>query len=454
MRKLILTILSLHLAITVFSQSPISPIDSMRIEFQKDAEKMRSDFKEYEAQARAEYLQYAQSIKNIWGGDSIVDDTKYKWVEYSKDYRSRSIVDFDSGNVSVEIAIDETTKNNPDEIQRLLTKAIEQLLTSRGTSCPYNSSVDSVYPLTAQPVLENLLDLSAYEEPSNIASINTQKTSRPTPLQPTVKGKNLNVVSNEVPTSTMQSNKKTSGKTLAQKREEAKKKAAEKANNLNTQKNYSTIAQVIATQAPQVITSTTGADGKKREVVEVQMKLVSNSLSKNAALYKDLVAEFSQKFQVEEPLIFAVMEVESYFNPEATSHAPAYGLMQLVPTTGGVDAYRYVYKKEYTPTKSYLYNPRNNIELGTAYLRILMNSFRSVNDPHCRRLCVIASYNTGAGNVSRAFIGSTNLSKAFSHINQFDYNNLYNHLINNLPHQETRNYVKKVSEKREKYITK
>ena len=37
-------------------------------------------------------------------------------------------------------------------------------------------------------------------------------------------------------------------------------------------------------------------------------------------------------------------------------------------------------------------------------------------------------------------------------IESFDYNGLYNHLISNLPHSETRNYVVKVTQRREKYL--
>ncbi len=180
--------------------------------------------------------------------------------------------------------------------------------------------------------------------------------------------------------------------------------------------------------------------------------LVVNNLSKSAALYNDLVAELSKKFGIEQALIFAVIEQESRFNPEAKSWVPAYGLMQLVATSGGFDAYRYVYKKEWIPTSSYLYNPRNNIELGTAYLRILMNQFSYITDEDCRRLCAIASYNTGAGNVSRAFTGNTNLKSAIPLINKHNYNSLYTHLTQKLSTEEARNYVAEVSKRRVKYL--
>jgi hypothetical protein len=80
-----------------------------------------------------------------------------------------------------------------------------------------------------------------------------------------------------------------------------------------------------------------------------------------------------------------------------------------------------------------------------------MNQFSKVKDEGCRRLCVIASYNTGAGNVSRAFIGSTKLSKAFDKINEMTYDQLYNYLTHNLNTDEARNYVSGVSRRREKY---
>ena len=77
--------------------------------------------------------------------------------------------------------------------------------------------------------------------------------------------------------------------------------------------------------------------------------------------------------------------------------------------------------------------------------------FAGVTDPQCRMLCAIAAYNTGAGNVSRAFTGNTNIKKAIPHINRMNYTQLYNHLKSKLPHAETRDYVQKVTSKMEKY---
>lgn len=437
----------------------VDPLDSIRKQFEKDVAKMRMEFEEYEAKARADYFRYVESIKNVWGGDTVVDNSKRIWVEYDKDYRSRSIVDFEHGNVMVEVAVEDADMKDTLLVNRRLAEAVERMLKSRGSTCPYPSSVDVSEPLTEKPILDGLIDLSVYgdEEVSNEMADNAPRNVRPTPPQPTVRSKNLDLQrkqGQEVVVMKTKHEKKSDGKTLAEKKKEGKEKADQKSEKMKSDADKYAIAKKVVAQSPKAITTTKGADGKERKVVQVQMSLVVDNLSRNAMLYKDLVSEFSVRFQIEEPLIYAIMEQESAFNPQATSWVPAYGLMQLVPRSGGRDAYRFVYKVDRIPEVSYLYNPRNNIELGTAYLRVLMNQFERVTDPHCRRLCVIAGYNTGAGNVSRSFIGSTNLSKAFSSICQFDYEGLYNHLVRNLPYEETRNYVVKVTQRREKYMKK
>lgn len=423
----------------------------LKNEFQEYSQKALADYEEYEKQARADYINYVKSIQSVWGRDSICENTRSKWVEYSDNYTSRSIVDFESGKVVVEIAIEENESNNQTLINQQLGNAVEKLLNSRGTTSPYPSSVEDTAPLTTNPILENLIDVSDYNINTTSANFTPNNPST-VPPRPTVKGKNLTPKSGSSPRKSI-SSKNTSSKKTEVTDKGAAKTHFEKVEAIDSWKSkIDIIAQKAVNSSKRLKGFIKGTDGKKRQIVQVEMNLVADNLSRNAALYKDLVAEFSQKFQIEQPLIYAIMEQESYFNPEATSWVPAYGLMQLVPKSGGKDAYFYVYKKEWIPTRSYLYNPRNNIELGTAYLRVLMNQFAPVSDQHCRRLCVIAGYNTGAGNVSRSFIGSTNLKKAFSNINQFDYNQLYNHLVTRLPHEETRNYVIRVTTKREKYI--
>lgn len=424
--------------------------------FEKFAEEARKEYELYEQQMRKEYLDYVKTIKKVWGNDSIIDDTKSKWVEYSDDYQSRSVVDFESGEILIEVAFDDIHRYDSAEIDRRIASTIEKMLESRGTTCPYSSKVDVNQFLVERPILEGLVDLSKYTFPDSaeVAQVKP-RNARPTPPAPKVRGKELELPKSEINKKEIAANSETMASRVAREGGNTNKANQDRQDAIRRARElYSAqaIAKAATMQSPKKSTTVKGSDNKSRTVVQVKMSMVTDNISKNAALYKEHVATYSEKFQIEQPLIYAVMEQESYFNPEATSWVPAYGLMQLVPRSGGYDAYRYVYKRDWVPTKSYLYVPHQNIELGTAYLRILMNQFSKVTDPECRRLCVIASYNTGAGNVSRAFTGNTNISNAIPLINRYNYTQLYNHLTTSLSTEEARNYVSGVSKRREKYL--
>ena len=67
-------------------------------------------------------------------------------------------------------------------------------------------------------------------------------------------------------------------------------------------------------------------------------------------------------------------------------------------------------------------------------------------------MCTVAAYNTGAGNVSKALTNDTKLRPAISKVNRMSSGSeLYNTLINDLEYDETRNYLKKVWERKNKY---
>lgn len=189
-----------------------------------------------------------------------------------------------------------------------------------------------------------------------------------------------------------------------------------------------------------------GADGINRTKISVSLSLAPDHIKTRASKYQDEVNTFANRYKLPQELVYAVIHTESYFNPKAKSPAPAYGLMQLVPRSGARDAYQYVYKKDKILTANYLYKAGKNIELGSAYLQLLMTrDFKKVTDYNSRMLCAIAAYNTGAGNVSRAFTGKTNLSKAIPKINEMSYEELYGFLRKYLPYDETKDYIKKVS---------
>lgn len=94
------------------------------------------------------------------------------------------------------------------------------------------------------------------------------------------------------------------------------------------------------------------------------------------------VNETARKYGMEPEFIHAVISAESAYKPNATSHAGAMGLMQLMPFTA----------KRFGVSNAY--NPYQNIDAGTRYLKILYKEFGSLE-------LAAAGYNAGEGAVRK-----------------------------------------------------
>ncbi|KZN30818.1 hypothetical protein N474_19910 [Pseudoalteromonas luteoviolacea CPMOR-2] len=192
------------------------------------------------------------------------------------------------------------------------------------------------------------------------------------------------------------------------------------------------------------------------KVTKVTVKLPQGSLAKKrASNYTGHISKQSERFDIDSSLVLAVMHTESHFNPLAKSHIPAYGLMQVVPTSAGVDVNRFLFKIDAPMSAPYLFVVNNNIEAGTAYLHLLNDRYlRNIKDPISRKYCMIAAYNTGAGNVARVFNsdGSRNINKAAKVINSMSSDRVLEALQSGLPYDETKHYLKKVLKTEKLYI--
>jgi len=200
------------------------------------------------------------------------------------------------------------------------------------------------------------------------------------------------------------------------------------------------------------------ADGVSKNVLYVQMRMVNAHLDKRAVQYAATVRAHSENTKVSRSLIYAVIKTESSFNPYAVSGAPAYGMMQLVPSSGGREAYRKAKGEDVMPSKEYLFDAGNNIELGATYLGVLLNDspLRAIRNPVSREYCAIAAYNTGPSNVFRAFSqlsGRARQEDALDKINSMRPDQVFDALRRNLPYEETRSYVVKVTEAKKRYAT-
>lgn len=192
--------------------------------------------------------------------------------------------------------------------------------------------------------------------------------------------------------------------------------------------------------------------GGTKQATYVTMKMVANLSQKQADKYRPFVQRFAEQYKISPSLIFAVIRTESNFNPYAVSSAPAYGLMQLVPASGGREAYRRAKGKDVTPSRDYLFDPENNVELGTAYLNVLtFNQLEGVENHVSREFCVISAYNTGPSNVLKTFAKTP--GAALEQINSLQPAAVYNQLRAHLPYTETRQYLEKVTTFRRGFVT-
>ncbi len=93
--------------------------------------------------------------------------------------------------------------------------------------------------------------------------------------------------------------------------------------------------------------------------------------------------QLASKQDMDPVLIKSLIRQESAFSSKAMSSAKAMGLMQLVPSTA---------RKMGLKDKSKLFDPETNIHMGAAYLRYLIERFKSIE-------LALASYNAGPKSV-------------------------------------------------------
>ena len=184
----------------------------------------------------------------------------------------------------------------------------------------------------------------------------------------------------------------------------------------------------------------------------VNIPMVRSHRQKSAGRYRGLAQQAGDKYRVSVPLIMAIMETESSFNPFAVSHAGAYGLMQVMQSTAGKDVFQRIYRRHDKPGRNYLLNPANNIDTGTAYLSILRDVYlRDVQGWLKKEYCMIAAYNGGTGNLLKTF--SSDRRQAIARINRMSADEVYQAIVRRHPKAESRNYLKKVTQFKRRYVS-
>ena len=188
-----------------------------------------------------------------------------------------------------------------------------------------------------------------------------------------------------------------------------------------------------------------------RTLRSVRAELVGNHLKLRGQQYADYVLAAARRYGVSPTLVYAVIEVESAFNPYAVSSANAYGLMQVVPATAGRDVFERVKKQPGQPTRDQLFQPEFNIDVGSAYLYLLDDVYlRKIDDSRSRQFAAIASYNGGVSATLRTF--DANRDRAVTAINDLSPAQVYDRIVSRHPFAETRRYLEKVRSAETRYL--
>lgn len=143
-----------------------------------------------------------------------------------------------------------------------------------------------------------------------------------------------------------------------------------------------------------------------QKILDSSIENKKNPQSVSKSEIDSLIDKYSEKAGLDSDFVKAVINQESGFNPNATSKCGAMGLMQLMPGTAqGLGV-------------TNAYDPEQNIEGGTKYLKGLMDRFDN------NKSLALAAYNAGPNAVKK-------------------YGGIP-------PYQETQNYVKNVLGRYEK----
>ncbi len=162
---------------------------------------------------------------------------------------------------------------------------------------------------------------------------------------------------------------------------ERRRSAMERRQNLNMHQYKDNEGTITITNRPEKYRNRAGYTEIRIDFepiyVPKQFQSYTSPTQYSTSSIEGLVRTYAQRYLLDESLIYAVIRVESNFNPNAVSRAGACGLMQLMPATAAEMGV------------THIFDPAQNIAGGTQYLAKMLGLFR--NDLSL----ALAAYNAG-----------------------------------------------------------
>ncbi len=423
---------ALDIALAKDPKAALKTLERAKVEsYKRDPQRVVADFKRVDAELTKLFGNLKQESAKKWGKEEAETvPTPKRYVKYTEQYRNRIIVDYERGTIRIEHIQDAAV------VDKLRNATVVALLTPQDPRAA-DVFTDKDVVLEGKPFLQDLV---------------LDQNQAPMKTRADVEAFALWLVTNRLQTRRIRVNDAPVDVAFVQ-----------------MELIGAALDRVAATQPPKPrppkpkreprpgapppppVTPDRAPDLKADDRADPNFYAAADRI---APKFLDMVTRHARTTGVDPALIMAVIYQESRFNPNAVSQAEAYGMMQLVPKSGGYEAFRKAKGASVQPSKEYLMDPDNNIELGATYLAMILFDYwpKEVGNFPAREYCTISAYNTGPGNVARAFTGSTSrLTEAQSRANAMRPDEVFDHLRANLPYAETRDYLLRVAAARRHY---
>ena len=220
------------------------------------------------------------------------------WVEYSEDLSERRTVDFGAETITIEVATPALDPMNTEEKAEALREKLEQVVSKKAAEAFADDQLAQAIESRASREVTILETAEVPPEPILVPYL----TGAPPPTDDKEAKKQVTaIVDHMLEKAESSTSKNGKGETV-----------------------HKIVVPLTAPKA--VIAPAPAAEG------------VPAKLRPKARAVWPHVVTYADKAEISGALVYAVIETESAFDPLATSHIPAYGLMQIVPRSAGLDA--------------------------------------------------------------------------------------------------------------------